>query len=167
MPHDLEHILDESIASYADGEPLAGLDERIMARIRLTPRRARRTAAQWATAAIVAAIAALWCMIPNAPQPVAGIVRTRTPLLAPLPALTERVVAAKRRGHVQRIPALPKQLVFPAPSPLTPEERRLVAMVAQDPQATAQAFASLRKRASEPLDIAPLVIPPLDPTEGQ
>jgi DNA polymerase III delta subunit len=50
---------------------------------------------------------------------------------------------------------------------LTSEERLLLAMVKQDPERTAQAFDSLRKRESEPLEIAPLVIPPLETGEGQ
>jgi hypothetical protein len=50
---------------------------------------------------------------------------------------------------------------------LTSEERLLVAMVKQDPEGAAQVFGSLRKRESEPLEIAPLIMPPLETGEGQ
>jgi hypothetical protein len=45
--------------------------------------------------------------------------------------------------------------------PLTPEERRLTAMVARDPEGAIKAFESLQARADEPIRIAPIEIPPL------
>jgi hypothetical protein len=168
MPDDLERILEDGIASYADGEPLVGLDERIIARIRLTASPRNRVWGAWAALALIAAGIAVFWMIPREPRLVANVVETKAPPLKPPPARTKRAsFVPRRRSQIHRIPDLPKQTVFPAPSPLTPEERRLVAMVEQDPQATAQAFASLRKRTRETLDIAPLVIPPLEPIEGQ
>ena len=65
-----------------------------------------------------------------------------------------------------RAKVLPKLAVFPTPSPLTVEEQRLIALVAVDPKGTAEAFESLRKR-NEPLEIAPLVIEPLNMGGGQ
>jgi len=169
---ELERVLQDGISRYADGEPLAGLEQRIISRVRMTESSRRSIAEWWAVLAVgVAALvvgAFVYLGIEHTESRPLSIAAVRK---AAIPGLTPRRTAAirvfKPRGHSHRRAALPKQPEFPTPSPLTSEERLLVAMVKQDPERTARAFDSLRKRASEPLEIAPLVIPPLETGEGQ
>ena len=100
-------------------------------------------------------------------RPVRFAPEVKASLPAKPPARLAATRALRRRAPSHRVAALPKQPVFPTPSPLTAEERLLLAMVKQDPAGTAEAFARLRTRASEPLEIAPLVIPPLETGGGQ
>jgi hypothetical protein len=166
---ELEQILQGGIASYADGEPLAGLEDRILARAGMANAR-RSMAGWWAVVALgVAALVgiALYLRVGLAesqPVRVASEIKASLPAKPPLPDATIRVL--RRRAPSHRAAALPKLRVFPTPSPLTPEERLLLAMVKQDPEGTAEAFDSFRRRGSEPLEIAPLVIPPLE-TSGE
>jgi hypothetical protein len=57
--------------------------------------------------------------------------------------------------------ALPKEEYFPARTPLTAEERALVAWVRRSPAEAAQVFAELPDRGIEPIEIEPIEIPPL------
>jgi hypothetical protein len=168
MQDDLEQLLEQGIASYAEGEPLAGLDERIMARIRLTESPNRRLTGVWAALALLAFGVAGLLLRPTVPRPASILAEAKPTAVAAAPIQTERVrvAKAKRRGNRGTPLPLPKQEVFPSPSPLTREERGLLALVKQDPEGTAQAIASLRKQANEPLEIRPLAIAPLE-TVGQ
>jgi hypothetical protein len=166
MDDKLDRILDEGIAGYANSEPLAGMEERILARIQVAERPQRRLMG-WAAAFAVGLIAiAVLRVMPRheEPQPVR--------MVANIPQAPARSQAAtvllstRQRHHSARRMALPKLPVFPTPSPLTTEERRLLALVRKDPEGTAEAFESLRKR-NEPLEIPPLVIAPLESGGGQ
>jgi hypothetical protein len=169
---ELERVLQEGISRYADAEPLAGLEERIMARVRITESSRRSIAEWWAVLAVGVAALVVGGFVylgmehtQSRPLTVALTKKAAIPELAP--RRTAAIGVFKPRGHSHARAALPKQPQFPTPSPLTSEERLLVAMVKQDPEQTARAFDSLRKRASEPLEIAPLVISPLETGEGQ
>jgi hypothetical protein len=169
--NDLERILQEGISNYAGVEPLAGLEERILARVRMTESRRGSMAGWWAAWALgVAALAvggsAYLRMGRTQPPPGRIVSETKTATVREMPRQIEAINMAKRRGHSRRA-ALPKRPVFPTPSPLTTEERLMLAMMKRDPDGTAQVFDSLRKRGSEPLEIAPLVIPPLETSGGQ
>ena len=206
--NELEKVLQEGISSYAGVEPLAGLEERILARVRMTESRRRSMAGWWAAWALgVAALAVGWSvylrMGRTEPTPVHILSETKTATVSRTPPQIETITVSKRSAHGSLRPthndekprhdaeslaeprpqgsvgypstvfqgshraALPKRLVFPTPSPLSNEERLLLAMMKRDPDGTAQVFDSLRKRGSEPLEIAPLVIPPLETGGGQ
>ena len=60
--------------------------------------------------------------------------------------------------HGRRPKAMPKLEVFPAPAPLTSEERALMAFVKHDREQAEQTFAELRRRNDEPIDIQPIQI---------
>jgi hypothetical protein len=166
MKDELERILDEGIAGYAKSEPLAGLAERILARIRT----AEQPQWRWSFAIGLAVIAVGVVVIIGLPRreelpavrAVASVPMPKPAMLAEAKAVR---VVTKRRHGIGHITELPKLAVFPTPSPLTSEERLLVALVKRDPQGAAEAFESLRKR-NGPIEIAPLAIPPLEsPTE--
>ena len=62
---------------------------------------------------------------------------------------------------------LPKLDVFPAPAPLTPEERSLAAVADAGPPPQRDALIESQKNLDTPLNIAALNIPPLAaPGEG-
>jgi hypothetical protein len=61
-PDELERILERGIASYSDGEPLAGMEERVVARIGMAKMPRRGVSgwfAVWVLGMAVAAIAGL------------------------------------------------------------------------------------------------------------
>lgn len=169
---ELERVLQEGISRYADAEPLAGLEERIIGRVRMTESSRRSTAEWWVRLSVGVAALVVGGFIylgmehtESRPLTIAAVKKAAIPDLAPRRTAAIRVF--KTRGHSHGRAALPKQPEFPTPSPLTSEERLLVAMVKQDPEGAAQVFGSLRKRESEPLEIAPLIMPPLETGEGQ
>jgi hypothetical protein len=168
---EVERILEESICSYADGEPLAGLEERVLARVRIRENSPRSVTGRWAVLALAAALvvaASLYFEIrPAGTRPVNVVLEAKPTPSEATPRPAEAVTSSKRRRHSDRAAAPPKRGTFPTSSPVTAEERRLLTMLKQDPEGTAQAFDSLRKRGSEPLEVAPLVIPPLDTGGGQ
>jgi hypothetical protein len=169
---ELERVLQDGISHYADAEPLAGLEERIIAWVRMTESSRSSRAEWWAVLAVGVAALLVGGFVylgtehtESRPRSVAVVKKAATPDLAPRRTVAIRVFRPRVYSH--RRAALPKQPEFPTPSPLTSEECLLLAMVKQDPEGTAQVFDSLRKRESEPLEIAPLVIPPLETGEGQ
>lgn len=161
----LERILEEGIARHARSEPLAGMDERILARIRMAGRPQRRWMDWRVAAAVGVAGMAVMLVLPRREVPQA------LPKLADSPPMVVRAephvaVLLQRRSHFIRGTAVPKLRLFPRTSPLTIEERRLIAMVKQDPEGTAEVFQSLQKR-NELIEIAPLAIEPLESGAAQ
>jgi hypothetical protein len=61
--------------------------------------------------------------------------------------------------------SLPKQEVFPAPTPLTPQEQALAALATRNPGNISQAVAEAQKQPIEPLEIAAIQIQPLNPPD--
>jgi hypothetical protein len=168
MDDKLERILEEGIAGYANSEPLAGMEERILARIRIADRPpSRLTGWRMAFGVGLAGIVVL-LLLPRhqEQQHRLRIVNSEVPRMHSVPTETVRVSMPQRRHSSRVVKTLPKLRVFPTPSPLTAEERRLMALVRHDPEGTAEAFDSLRKR-NEPIEIAPLVIQPLETGGGQ
>ena len=159
-----ERVLDEGIAGYASAEPLAGIEERILAKIRAAGRPERRLKG-WVVGLLVGVAGlCLLVMLPLRKEEVRPLpVRAGVVVPAQVSVSKKAASVLHRRARVR---ALPKLAVFPTPSPLTVEERQLMAMVAADPKGTAEAFESLEKR-NEPLAIAPLVIEPLTIDGGQ
>ena len=158
MDDKLERILEEGIASYAAGEPLIGLPERILGGIGADGRH-RKWNLGWGVVAALGTAGMAWLMLLPAhkgearPVQIAAVTKAEV-LTAPLAERHE-----KRRARPAK--TLPKLPIFPTPTPLTAEERGLMALIKQDPEGTAAAFESLHKK-SEPLEIEEIVVEPLE-----
>jgi hypothetical protein len=167
---ELERILQEGIFTYAGVEPLSGLDERVMARVRMAKRPRTNMAGWWAALVLGAAalmVISVYLRMGGTQTRPAILPEVRTAIVAKVPEPIETMRISTQRPRRHRVAPLPKQRIFPTPFPLTAQELRLLAMAKQDPEGTAQTFNSLQKRASEPVEIVPLVIPPLETGGGQ
>ncbi len=170
MESELDYMIDRALSAYSSAEPLAGLDERVLNRI-YTAEAGRRQFRPWqwtlavvALAAIVVVAIALWPRHVPATKGaafVAGILppSRREPRLAPKRAVRIAV------GRAPSPKSYPKQEQFPAPAPITAEERALLAFVEHHPAEARQVFADLRKQGDEPMEIQPIQIAPLQ-TDG-
>jgi hypothetical protein len=173
-PDELERILERGISSYGNAEPLAGLEERVIGRIGGTEMPRRSGTAWFGVLALVLAgmVIAGLVLIPvkrSDPRPTAAATAAVAPV-RPVESAPVRISEPQRRrrvAQVRRVRTLPKGPVFPTPSRLTDEERLMATMVSRNPDEAAEAFESLRRRADEPIAIAPIVIPPISPNQGQ
>jgi hypothetical protein len=172
---DLDTILEKSIASYSEAEPLAGMEARIVARIGIAKKMPRRRVSGWFAVLVlgmaVAAIAGLVLIRtrPSEPHPTAVSAVSRPSHFEPAPVQVQ-ISEPRCRPHiarVRRVRALPKGPVFPTPSPLTRQERLMVTLVSENPDEAAQVLDSLRQRQDEPITIAPIVIPPIPMSDEQ
>ena len=180
---ELDGLIDGALSEYSSADPMDGLEDRVLRRVQAA-RAARRS--PWfyrlglaipALAALLLAGMALWMGRDSQPFTTDATRKaavsepsplTSGPRLSPAPAA--RVVEPKRgnrtgRGYSAPARSLPKEECFPAPAPMTDEERALVAWVRRAPIEAAQAFADLQKRSAEPIEIQPIEIPPL-PGDG-
>lgn len=162
---ELDRRIDSALAGYADAEPLEGIEERVMRQVRAAR---RRRVFGWAAAMAVAAVVVMTVIVVRTPRVAApkhdDIARVIVPVPErPVPAAeTPRIVPRRRvNSRIARLEPLPKLEQFPAPTPLTEEERALAAFVARYPKEAQQAFEDLRKRSEEPVEIKPIEIPPL------
>jgi hypothetical protein len=163
---ELDRILEEGLSSYPDAEPLAGIEDRILARIHAaqTPRRSRVMVAL----ALAASTVGLVIFLLPTRQPLPSNADRPAPAVSPAPVRPSRSAQVSKRIPARRFgaAALRKRRVFPTPSPVTSQEHLLLLLAAKGPDEADQAFASLRRAQNEPLEIAPLVIQPLA-TGGQ
>jgi hypothetical protein len=168
----LDRLIDGALASYADVEPLAGLEDRVVNRVRVVG--ARRRIFGWGMGlAVAASVVVVGIGIrtehrttPKATSTAATIRLGPVAVAKEPPAASERV----RRSVPKRLARpreLPKLEQFPIPSPMTTEERALVGFVQRDPIEAQQIFADLRKRADEPIEIQPIEILPLQSDGAQ
>jgi hypothetical protein len=165
--HDeLDSLIDGALVSYSDAEPLAGMERRILNRIRATEAARRRMARWWRWAIAIPALASLvalaavmrWGRVQPVPK-----TETARAEAAPPPARIEPLAAPAGRippPRAQPRRLLPKQERFPTPSPLTPEERALIALAQTHPEA-------LQFQTVERIEIPPIAIPPLRIDGGQ
>jgi hypothetical protein len=166
-PDDLERMIDGALTAYSDSEPLAGLEQRVLSRIEIagSPSR-RRMWLQLALTASTVAPAVLLRIAPRTEQRTSPqiAVAMRAPARPILPEASwiphfRLVIEAKTRRASPR--GLPKQERFPAVSPITSQERALLALVTRHPAEARQAFADLQKRSRAPIEIQAIQIPKL------
>jgi hypothetical protein len=163
MRDDLDKLIDGALSTYTNAEPIAGLEERVLERVRM----ARRTRARRWWCAIAAAVsgAVLIGILARKPQP-APVARIEPPpvQLSIAPPPPRVVVEVRRPARAPRRPttprALPKRELFPTPMPLTKEERMLVALAEAHPQ-------ELMARPVGEIEIKPIQIAPLQVDGGQ
>ena len=164
----LDKILDEALASYADAEPLAGMEWRILERIRLAEE-TRRKAPAWRLlltyALAVLAFGGLitFLMRHDAPRPSTLTAKVSPTPDAPIRARNLEERPARISPLRRRVALAVKLRVFPTPVPLTQEEHLLQLLARTNPDDAAQALDSLRK----PIEVSPIVIAPLASDDGQ
>jgi len=169
----LDRILDQGISTYGNGEPLAGLETRILARLESTKRQSPWTNVLQAIA-ITTSVASMILFLsvilfhrvqPSSTEVSPRHVSQRTPILLPQTNSTIREVSslpAHPNVRLRRARASsPKRKSFPTPQPLTSGEHALLAFAADHPDETARALVGSREQLDQPLEIAPIVILPL------
>jgi hypothetical protein len=153
MRDELDRWIDDGLAEYAAAEPLAGIEERVLQRVR-SAKRARRW--WWMlvpVAAVVAALAMRTTPVVPPPPVVASVFPPAPRVVAPAPPV-RRVVKRTAPGGP------PKRNVFPTISPLTAEERLLVQLARTYPE-------QLSAAPMDEIAIKPIEIAPLDINNGQ
>jgi hypothetical protein len=101
--------------------------------------------------------------VENATQPARALPSSEAAAKAKPPATASRGSQLRTPGTMAA-QAAPKQEVFPAPAPLSDEERVLVALARRRPR-VAEQVAEQQKRPVEKLSIAAIRIEPLVPEE--
>jgi cytoskeletal protein RodZ len=184
MNHDEEfdRVLDEALAEYRDAEPLAGMEHRVLQRVRLRAER-RRAWLRWSAFATCTAMLAVtaWTGVrdrarhetmpiqPEATQEQRPPVQTqprneniRAVNMEPATTST-RVVKPmpSRKAVLASATRVPVQPQFPAPAPLNPEERAWLALAQVHPEVLSRLPNDQDKQqiAIAPIDIEPLANP--------
>ncbi|HEX4810546.1 MAG TPA: hypothetical protein VH325_16530 [Bryobacteraceae bacterium] len=163
----LERIIDEALQRYSDAQPLAGMEERVLDRIRVQETKGRTLSRTlWAYPVLAAAMLALLILVHPHREQVVNPVQTAPSQTEHFPANRAsdlaKVQVLNRTQPAHKPEPLPKLEQFPAPSPLSSEERALLAFVRRDPAAAAKFFEDQKSRVDEPLEIKPLEIKPLE-----
>ena len=164
----LDRLLDDALAAYVNQEPRPGLERRVLNRVRAEGARPRFAFLGWASpAAVLGCLLAvvLWnnrATVPAAPEMArAGV--SPTPVVD---AATESGKPLRRQPGNTRRASVPKQAEFPVPTPLTRQERALVAFVSSAPDEALQTFGQPRPPEIEPLWIDEIELPPLQIGDG-
>lgn len=176
MPDSFDHgdaILDAALKSYADSDPLAGLEERILNRVITSEPIRRRNLTTTLLVAVMGLVAVCVLLVivgqrntpPTTPKDRPMQTAENTPAVAdiqePVPAITRREFRRPiQRARKPEVDAPRRGLTVMARTP-TAEERALLRFVEQNPQEATAIFASFEKDAA-PLEIRPLEIKPLE-----
>lgn len=183
---ELDLLLDSALTTYADPGPDSGLEQRILTRISAEAAPApRRRRLLWAIALPAAAcLLLLFFSTPKHPHPSSG--RTmqahpsqEAPLIAaqtappPAPHLESPQITEKPTRKTQSEPIAlaakpvpyPKLDVFPTPRPLTHAEQALAVFAVRAPEPERESLVEVQKQLEEPLHIAAIHIPLLEPPD--
>jgi hypothetical protein len=150
---EFNELLDKVLREDGQVEPLAGLEERVIARVRLSVgQRSKRLMVWWCAAAVLpVCVVALLLWPRSVPQrkSAGANVSIEHPRVAPVEVVSKVVLPKRERnGQVRRkmtgvaatIPAsaqstaLPKLDVFPSPSPSTEQMQALSEIAQRDPR---------------------------------
>ena len=171
----VDELLDAGLARYSAAEPRPGLEQRLLAGLKQQPRPSLwldwRWAGALATAAVVVVIVIFFFHQPPAPElptqtatskpaPAAPtIAAPPAPAPAAQPVGASRVAKTTTRRAAPRVEQaraeLPRLETFPAPAPLSEQERLLLLFTRQTPQ-EASLMAQARNQPTQPLGVAPL-----------
>ncbi len=138
----LGDLLKDALASYTGREPRPGIEERVLRRVR-APRLARRSG--WALASLAAACVIVTIMIPRQEA-----LEIPPPRIAPATTVMMKSEPPHVIGRSER---------FPTPSPLTREERMLLALA--DSDLARSAFAESGDTGITPIQIDAIIVPPI------
>lgn len=175
---DLDLQLDKALATYADPEASPHLAAHILAAIApARPAVPHRRWQPWAIAIPAFAALLLAMFLPlrrshehQPPSPAAAAPHIPGPIAPPPHPVAAshlpQTAAKARRAPIQSPvvdASLPKQEVFPMPTPLTPQEQALVALATRNPGNVSQSVSKAEKQPVAPLEIAAIQIKPLNP----
>jgi hypothetical protein len=156
----IDSLLDNALASYAKQEPRPGLERRILDRIHADPA-PRFTFPRWIWAIPAAACLLLavvfWTQHTGRPEQPRPAQVTRA-IALPRPATPETSPIVNRRRKRKILPKLPQ---FPAPAPVTNEERALLAFAARAPKEAQESLIEAEQQSVEPIRIEEIKIQPL------
>lgn len=174
---EFDRLLDSALSTYADADP--NLAPRVLRQLSLqTTMRRRRTQWLWSAGLATAATALLLSIAPwRTPQPQLAP-RTEASVAPPqphpaAPTETTHTIAphAPRTAPTRAVAASapsPKQDIFPAPRPLSPEEQALAHLVAQSSPDQRRDLLTAQQQADAPIRISTISIPPISsPSEGK
>jgi hypothetical protein len=160
----LDHLIDRALARYTEAEPLAGMEARVLQRVRA--RHTGRTWVWWAaiTAALIPALALVhgWNgPVPAPPGPVDS--GASSVAMTPLAAAPRRwSLDSRLPGRARHATHLPRLENFPARTPMTEEERVLVQLVTQSPNEAVKLFSQDERNETEPIKVDPIQVDPLE-----
>jgi len=177
---DLDLLLDSALATYTDPGPSLSLTARILAAARMTAPQRQFRWMLWAipaTAALLLAI--LFVHRTQAPTTTSPVVAHLHPsgsapssAVASVEAVTPHPQRLLRHTELRaKASPLPRLDVFPAPTPLSPQEQAVVSLVNRDSPDSNHLAQQLTQPApqahpSELLRIAAIHIPPLNPPDN-
>lgn len=148
---EFDRRLDAALAEYANVEPPAGMERRILARVRDAGAGRRIVWWRWAAGAVPA----LACVVAVLVYRDSPVIEPPRVALATPPAPVLARPAAKRVLRPRPAP-LPRREVFPTPAPLSAEERALIMLVAQSPEKARELLTPVEPKPIEPIRIEQL-----------
>jgi hypothetical protein len=158
--------IESALATYSSAEPRPGLENRILRRAFAEDAGRRFTFAGWAWALAVSAGLLIGIVEWNQPRTETHPVARQEPTRLPAPAGTQQA-PAETRLNIRNVPkAVPRQAVFPVATPLTSEERAMVAFVNHALWEDVNALIEASERPSAPLQVEDIVIAPLQSDDG-
>ncbi|MGI9070253.1 MAG: hypothetical protein ACR2JB_02715 [Bryobacteraceae bacterium] len=177
---ELDKILDSALASYSQEEPRPGLDGRVLNRIRAAGEVRRLAWLRWMVAIpVFASFLLLVFWISDSSKPARSTFRASTEIRghAAFQNRDRQGAVNRPQTHGARVAGsrpsakhlrlrLPKREQFPTPTPLTAEERALLAFVGRLPKQAQEVLADARSRSAEPIEIKEVHIEPLQ-SSGQ
>lgn len=180
---EFDHVLDDALAEYRDAGPLAGMEQRVLQRVRLHAERPRKLWQWWGAFALCTVMLAITVWIglrdrarhQTVPLHSAEAQQQRPPVEPqPMNASTQssrkpapgRALAAKVHSPSPRIPGQTASAdtgarvrrEFPTPAPPNPEERALLALAQTHPEVLSQLS---NGQDDQEIAIAPINIQPL------
>jgi len=172
--HELDELINAALPGYSAAEPRPGLEQRVMAASVAVGRSPNRSFWGWALAIPVVACLLLFLLFATRHRPSSGFAtaglhaspatsapdQPKLALQTPSPAIIKKpTLRGLTAGARKPPPALPKQDVFPTPTPLTPEETSLIALGSAGVQTAPPSTAATTD--IDPIRIAELRIEPL------
>jgi hypothetical protein len=157
-PDAIDQVLAEALARYSNAEPLAGLEDRVLCRVRTGGAQPPRWRWRWVCA--VAAGAALGAILWMRTTPDHLRMPRTTPRPPEIARAPEATPTAKQPAPRARTP---KRRQFPTPAPLTRDERALLAYVRIAPNEARD----LHRRIDEPIRIDEIKIGPLQTEDSR
>jgi hypothetical protein len=173
---ELDKILDRALASYSQEEPRPGLSGRVSNRIRTAGLGHRFSWLRWAMAIpAIASFLLLVFWIFDSSKPSRSTFRASTEIrghaaaspshdregAVNIPQKHHARLSGSRPGVKPKRLGLPKREQFPTPTPLTAEERALLAFVSRSPKQAQKVLIDAKSRSAEPIQIKEIHIEPL------